>query len=173
MCGITGYISKSTPDFDESIVLKNMTDSLIHRGPDDSGNAIFQLDNRLPSVGLGHRRLSILDLSVNSKQPFFSEDRKVIITFNGEIYNYLELKEDLQNIGYKFNTTSDTEVFLKGYMEWGTDCFCKFNGMWSCAIYDKNIKSVILSRDRLGKKPLYYYKGNDIIVFASEIKALL
>jgi len=172
MCGITGFVSKKAPDFDESIVLKNMTDSLIHRGPDDSGNAIFRFDNRLASVGLGHRRLSILDLSVNAKQPFFSEDTKVIITFNGEIYNYLELKEELKNKGYIFNTTSDTEVFLKSYMEWKTDCFCKFNGMWSCAIYDKNKKTVILSRDRLGKKPLYYFKGNDIIVFASEIKAL-
>jgi len=173
MCGIAGFIFLDKPDFDENVLLQNMTDSLIHRGPDDWGIKLYKGDDKFPMLGFGHRRLSILDLSKNAQQPFFDSEKRVMLIFNGEIYNYLELKKELIQKGHRFITTSDTEVLLNAYIEWGTNCFSKFNGMWSCAIFDKSKNSVILSRDRLGKKPLYYYLKNGVFVFASEIKAIL
>ena len=140
-----------------------MTDNLIHRGPDDFG---FYIDEK---VALGHRRLSIIDLK-GGKQPI--EDDNYVIIFNGEIYNYLELKEELKN-KYKFKTKSDTEVLLKGFEEWGIDVTKHLRGMFAFAIWDKKKKELYLARDQWGIKPLYYYKNDKTFMFASEIKAFL
>lgn len=162
MCGILGTLpGVRKEDFKASL------DLLEHRGPD--GYGIWEgIDN---SILLGHRRLSILDLSENGKQPMEWADRYVI-TFNGEIYNYLELKLELERKGVSFRTTSDTEVLLALYAEEGKDCLKKLNGMWAFAIYDKQEKTLFLSRDRMGKKPLFYSQIGDVFVFASEMKAI-
>jgi asparagine synthase (glutamine-hydrolysing) len=136
-----------------------------HRGPDSSG--IYMDKN----VGFGHRRLSIKDVSDHSNKPFFYKD--LILIFNGAIYNYLEIKDELISHGYIFKTTSDTEVLLLAYDKWGVDCVKKFNGMWSFAIHDKKQNLVFCSRDRFGVKPFYYYADGDQFIFASEIKAVL
>lgn len=168
MCGIVGYISKENVSKD---ILDSMVDSIYHRGPNDKGYIDFQYNNQY--LFFGHTRLSILDVSEHAHQPMVNEDENYILVYNGEVYNYLELKKELENLGYSFESTGDTEVVLKSYIEWGYDCFAKFNGMWGLAIYDKYKKELILSRDRTGKKPLYYYQDGEKIVFASEIKALL
>jgi asparagine synthase (glutamine-hydrolysing) len=142
-----------------------MTEKIKHRGPDSSG--IYMDKN----VGFGHRRLSIIDVSDHSNQPFFYKD--LILIFNGAIYNYLEIKDELISHGYIFKTTSDTEVLLLAYDKWGVDCVKKFNGMWSFAIHDKKQNLVFCSRDRFGVKPFYYYADGDQFIFASEIKAVL
>lgn len=166
MCGIAGiYNTKKEPVSQNSI--KKMTDAMAHRGPDDEG--VYTNSN----VGLGHRRLSIIDLSPLGHQPMPSEDKKNWIVFNGEIYNYIELREELKKDGYSFKSDSDTEVIICSYKKWGEKCFEKFNGMWALAIWDETKRKLLLSRDRLGIKPLYYYKNGSIIAFASEIKALL
>jgi asparagine synthase (glutamine-hydrolysing) len=145
-----------------------MVNSIRHRGPDYQGTALK--DN----VGLAHARLSIIDLSPEANQPFFSADKSLAITFNGEIYNYLALKETLLKTGkYKFRTSSDTEVLLYMYKEYGTGMFSKVHGMFSFGIYDFNKKQLLLARDRMGKKPLYYSVQGDTLVFASELKAIL
>ena len=166
MCGVSGFISKKK-DLPFQNVINSMTDSLAHRGPDDRGTNVFI--DKTNTVGLGHRRLSILDLSNNGHQPL--QENNLTLIFNGEIYNYIEIKNQLQK-DYTFNSTGDSEVILKAYQEWGTKCFSKFNGMWAIAIYDKSKNKLILARDRMGKKPFYYYKDEDKIVFASEIKAI-
>ncbi|MBS3147274.1 asparagine synthase (glutamine-hydrolyzing) [Candidatus Woesearchaeota archaeon] len=159
MCGITGF------SFKDERILKHMTDRLSHRGPDQSGTHVDE------HVSLGHRRLSILDLSEKGRQPMQNKDGSLIIVFNGEIYNYQEIKEELPE--YKFTSTSDTEVILNAYDKWGTDAFKKFNGMWAFCIYDKKKQQLVLSRDRLGKKPLYYHYDGKRIIFASELKSIL
>jgi len=166
MCGIAGiYNLDQKPVKQED--LKKMTDLMIHRGPDDQG---FYLKNNL---GLGHRRLSIIDLSLAGHQPMSNQDKTIWIIHNGEIYNYLELKKELIKLGYKFSSQTDTEVIIHAYEQWGEECFKKFNGMWAMAIWDEKKQKIVLSRDRFGIKPLYYYIDNKIIAFASEIKPLL
>ena len=165
MCGITGIFHKNK--LVDSLQLKSITDSISHRGPDDYG---YFAEG---SIGLGHRRLSILDLSPLGHQPMHSHDGRYVIVFNGEIYNYLELKAELINTGYVFKSSSDTEVLLNAYIEWGANCLDKFNGMWAFIIYDKLNKTAFISRDRFGVKPLYYYKNCETIIFGSEIKSIL
>ncbi len=165
MCGISGIISKngSKPDLAK---LSWMTDLIAHRGPDGDG---FYTDS---SVGFGHRRLAIIDLTSDGHQPMHYFE-KYTITFNGEIYNYLEIKEELSKLGYKFQTKSDTEVLLASYDYWGEDCVNHFNGMWAFAIHDKIKKVVFCSRDRFGVKPFYFTEDADFFNFGSEIKQLL
>ncbi len=164
MCGINGFSWKDREK------ITRMNDAIKRRGPDDDG---FFLDN---NVTLGHVRLAIIDLSKKAHQPMkYEKDGDVVwIVYNGEIYNYKELRKELENKGYTFMTKSDTEVILAAYLEWGTECVHKFNGMWAFAIYDVNKGKLFLSRDRLGIKPLYYYITDDKnIIFSSEIKAIL
>ena len=167
MCGIAGYIDKSGKYKTSHELLKKMTDKMIHRGPDAEGQWI---DKR---VALGHRRLSIIDLDAKSNQPMFSHDKRFVIIYNGEIYNYVELKEELVKKGACFKTNSDTEVILEAYRMYGTDCFNKFNGMWAFALYDMEEQKVILCRDRFGIKPLYIVDNNNAFIFASEMKAII
>ena len=161
MCGICGF---SWPDSEQ---IEQMVESLDHRGPDDRGTFVNQ------ELSLGHTRLSIIDLSHKAKQPLSYQD--LTITYNGEIYNYKELREELSKLGHKFETKSDTEVILAAYKEWGSSSINKLYGMWAFAIYDKTKKELFISRDRFGQKPLYYYQNpsNGSLIFASEIKAIL
>ena len=158
MCGINGF------NFADEKLITTMNDALRHRGPDAGG--IF-VDEK---ISLGHRRLSILDLSASANQPMFSEDGNLVIVFNGEIYNFLDLKKEL---GGEFKTTSDTEVILCAYEKWGTECVKKLNGIFAFAIWDKNKRELFLARDPLGIKPLYYFLGDGRLIFSSEIKAIL
>lgn len=158
MCGINGFTKKNRK------LIESMNNAIIHRGPDDSG---YLLDE---NISLGHTRLSIQDLSSAGHQPFNYKHYSIV--FNGEIYNFKKLKKELEDLGHKFNSKTDTEVILAAYDEWGTDSFSKFNGMWAFCIYDAKEKELILSRDRYGKKPLYYLHQDSILYFSSEIKAL-
>ncbi len=167
MCGIAGYIDKSNKYKTDSDLVKKMTDKLIHRGPDAEGQ---WLDER---VALGHRRLSIIDLDAKSNQPMISHDEKYVITFNGEIYNYIEIKKQLIEKGAVFKTDSDTEVIIEAYKMYRGACMNQFNGMWSFALYDIEKQEIILSRDRFGIKPLYTIDNQDIFIFASEVKAII
>ena len=165
MCGIVGIW-----DFQNKIeknVLEKMRNTLSHRGPDDVGLFIDQNNN----IGFGHQRLSILDLSELGHQPMI--DNNLVIVFNGEIYNFEEIKKELENRGYKFKSDSDTEVILKSYQEWGKKAVDKFRGMFAFAIFDKEKEKIILCRDRAGVKPLYYHFNNKLFIFASEIKAIV
>jgi asparagine synthase (glutamine-hydrolysing) len=161
MCGIAGFYSYN--NFCSEQELRRMTDVMVHRGPDATG---YYVDSR---VGLGHRRLSIIDLSEAANQPMFSHDNRYIIIYNGEVYNFKEIAAEL-NI--KLKTASDTEVILEAFAKWGADCVDKFNGMFAIAIYDKENKELHLFRDRVGIKPLFYYRKDNEFAFASEIKAL-
>lgn len=165
MCGITGIIGNLDP-IEAVAKIKKMNDVISHRGPDSEG---FFCDDK---VFLGHRRLSIIDISDQGIQPMGYGDN-LTITYNGEIYNYNEIKNELISDGYKFSNNTDTEVILAAYDKWGTDCFTKFNGMWAFALYDRRKNIVILSRDRFGVKPIYCVTINNIFYFASEIKQLL
>ncbi len=166
MCGICG-ICESKPDAQpDPTVLSAMTDSMRHRGPDDRGTHIRGC------VGLGHRRLSIIDLH-GGAQPMTLDDGGLVVVFNGEIYNYIELMRDLESRGASFVTRSDTEVILHAYRQWGPMCVEKFNGMFSLAIWDERERSLCVARDRLGKKPLYYHLAAGRLIFASEMKAIL
>ena len=166
MCGITGFIDLNGLDINSSrSIIESMTNTLIHRGPDEQGYYIDQF------AALGHRRLSIIDLS-SGKQPMIVPNRAVIV-FNGEIYNFQEIKKQLLALGYRFNTNSDTEVILNSYLEWDIGCLKKFIGMFSFAIWDIKRKRLFLARDRIGKKPLYYSYKNNSLSFSSEIKGLL
>ena len=162
MCGIVGLVTKK----EKENTIKLMNDRIKHRGPDGDG---YFIDG---DVALGHRRLSIIDLS-SGDQPMFNEDGSVVTVFNGEIYNYQELKEELIALGHDFKTKSDTEVLVHGYEEWHTDLPKHLRGMFAFAIYDKNKNEVFLARDNFGIKPLYFAKMNDTFMFASEIKAFL
>mgnify|MGYP001038532394 CR=1 FL=1 len=165
MCGIAGIIDKRGNNVSAQAI-KAMIDTIAHRGPD--ANGIFTKNN----VALGHCRLSIVDLSDKGAQPMFSCDKKLVLTFNGEIYNYIELKAELRELGADFSTETDSEVIIEAYRFWGTDCVKKFNGMWSFALYDIEKQNVFLSRDRFGVKPLYILDRDDIFAFASEIKGI-
>lgn len=166
MCGIAGFVDNKTKTKKEKII-KAMTDKIAHRGPDAEG---FYNDS---VVSLGHRRLSIIDLSEKGTQPIFNEDKSMVIVFNGEIYNYLEIKEDLLKKGHKFKTETDTEVIIHGYEEYGVNLFSKLRGMFAFVIYDKDKNELIGARDYFGIKPLYYYKTKEEFMFSSEIKAFL
>jgi len=159
MCGICGF------NWKDEKMCRNMTNALKHRGPDDEG---FYFDN---DISLGHRRLSIIDIKTGH-QPIYNENKTICIIYNGEIYNYLELRKELES-KHKFYTNTDTEVILHAYEEWGKNCLNKFNGMWAFCIYDKNKNILFLARDRFGIKPLYYYFKDGRFIFASEIKAIL
>lgn len=163
MCGITGIISKYPL---QKNIIESMTDTIAHRGPDGFGYYYGE------NFAFGHRRLSIVDLSKAGHQPMEYRDRYVI-TYNGEVYNYIELRNELIMQGYSFTSHTDTEVIMAAYDCWGVNCLQKFNGMWAFALYDTQTKQFFISRDRFGKKPLYYYRDQNNFVFASEIKALL
>lgn len=167
MCGIAGFVWRDVNRPANVAAVQAMCDIQAHRGPDDQG--IYASG----PVGLGQRRLSILDLSPAGHQPMPSRDGKLVIIFNGEIYNYVELAEELRGLGASFKSGSDTEVILEAYRHWGKDCVSRFNGMWALAIHDVEAQTVFFSRDRLGIKPLYYHLSNQALFFASEIKALL
>ncbi|WP_156290944.1 asparagine synthase (glutamine-hydrolyzing) [Oceanobacillus salinisoli] len=168
MCGINGLFQYTGTYKTEQIstIISKMNNRIIHRGPDDNG--VFVREN----IGLGMRRLSIIDLE-NGKQPIFNESKSLVIVFNGEIYNYKSLKQDLLSKGHKFYTTSDTEVALHCYEEYGVESFNKLKGMFAFAIYDLENEKVTIVRDRAGEKPLYYYKNSEMFLFASELKSLV
>jgi len=166
MCGVCGIFR-----FDKKKVRAESVQSMLsvmkHRGPDDEG--VFVADN----VGMGFVRLSILDLSPAGHQPMFSSDKRYVMVFNGEIYNYIELRDELKALGHSFKTQTDTEVLLAAYQEWGKECLHRFNGMWVFAIYDNKEKKLFAARDRFGIKPFYYCANREGFTFCSEIKPLL
>lgn len=202
MCGIAGIVSYHT-DFKVKESIIPMLNEIKHRGPDDEGCVFIAdsksissfgadtptevknsslpyspkvsiknyLDN--PNIVLGHRRLSILDLSEHAHQPMCNETENYWIVFNGEIYNYKTIRSELIELGHHFSSNSDTEVVLKAFIEWGKDCLVRFNGMWSFVIYDKTTKKLFGARDRFGVKPFYYIKNEKFFAFCSEIKGLL
>ena len=159
MCGINGFT------FENEEAVKQMNQLLEHRGPDANGHYIN-------NISLGHTRLKIIDLSENGAQPMLDNEEKLILTFNGEIYNFQELKAKLEQLGHKFKSKCDSEVILYAYKEWGYNCVDQFNGMWAFAIYDLEKNKIFLSRDKIGKKPLYYYASENDLFFSSEIKPL-
>lgn len=164
MCGINGIINFQFEGLSDEIHLMNK--NLEHRGPDGQGNLKFN------NVYLGHTRLSIQDLSEKGSQPMSNDDKRWIV-FNGEIYNFKQIRNDLESKNYKFFSNTDTEVILNSYKEWGEECFLKFNGMWAFAILDKEKKEVIICRDRYGVKPCYLFQNNKRFIFSSEIKPIL
>ena len=168
MCGICGWIGNK---IDEKVI-KKMMGALSHRGPDDEGYYKWEVGSGKWEVGLGHRRLSIIDLETG-KQPIHNEDKSIWIVFNGEIYNFLELREELREKGHQFYTNSDTEVIVHLYEDLGQDCVRKLNGMFAFGLWDQREERLLLVRDRLGIKPLHYAEVDGQLVFASEIKALL
>lgn len=163
MCGIAGYVSKEK---NKKKIIKKMTDRIVHRGPDAEG---FYIDD---DVALGHRRLSIIDLSTGD-QPIYNEDKSIVVVFNGEIYNYIELKSELKKLGHKFSTNTDTEVLVHGYEEYKEELPKKLRGMFAFAIWDTNSKKLFCARDHFGIKPFYYYWDEKSLLFASEIKSFL
>ena len=166
MCGISGIINKSQKEVNKYDI-KNINNLISHRGPDDEG---FFYEN---NFAFGHRRLSILDLSSDGHQPMHYLDKKYTVTYNGEVYNYIEIRKELEEYNYSFNSNTDTEVILASYDKWGEDCVNKFNGMWAFAIYDKKKDIIFCSRDRFGIKPFYYTEVDNKFIFGSEIKQLL
>lgn len=165
MCGIVAYLSFLENDTQKEVMLRKMAEDIHHRGPDDEG---FYINDW---IGLGFKRLSILDLSLNGHQPMQDNTGNYIITMNGEIYNYKELRLELVSKGYHFKSQTDTEVVLKGYMEWDTNVFSKLQGMFAIVLYDKNKNETIVARDQLGIKPIYYHINENFALFGSEIKS--
>ncbi len=200
MCGIAGIIDLDRKPVEPGLLLA-MNQAIAHRGPDDEGYVLIDqassrlrhysgptspvdIRSRFPmlrpelpahgfNIGLSHRRFSIIDLSSGGHQPFFDPEQEYCVVFNGEIYNYVEVRDELIAKGFSFHTRSDTEVLLAAYKYWGTDCFEKFNGFWALALYDSKKHAILLSRDRIGQRPLYWTKVGSRVYFASEIKALL
>lgn len=167
MCGICGYVSRKNITIEQ---LKAMNDTMYHRGPDDSGEEIYAMkDGR--AVGMAQRRLSILDLSPLGHQPMHSKDKRLSVVYNGEIYNFQEIRAQISE--YEFLSHCDTEVIIAAYLKWGISCVDKFNGMFAICIYDREDDSVYLVRDRIGKKPLYYETDGEDLYFASELKPLM
>lgn len=166
MCGIAGYFHFKKETAADPARLKQMTDCISYRGPDAEGAFVSG------NLALGHRRLSIIDMTTGA-QPMYSEDGKKVLVFNGEIYNYIELREELIASGYAFTTNSDTEVIIKAYEAWGYDCQNKFNGMWAFALWNSEKQELFLSRDRIGEKPLHYCIHENTFIFGSEIKSVL
>src|SRR5918992_3202670 len=168
MCGIAGIFHPDVPKPVEPARVAAMTEALAHRGPDGSG--IWTA----PGIGFGHRRLSIIDLSDAAAQPMLTSDRRVAISYNGEIYNYREVRGELEARGHLFRTESDTEVILAAWRQWGPDSLSRLNGMFAIALYDADQDALFLARDRLGVKPLFWSLLSDgALVFASELKGLL
>ena len=167
MCGIVGQVEHR--GIVDPAGLVAMRDALEHRGPDDAGSWL-SADGR---VGLGHRRLSIVDLSEGGAQPMVDNGGQFVLTYNGEIYNYLEIRKELTSLGAHFRSRSDSEVILEAYKQWGSDCLSRFNGMFAFAIWDRNQQRLLLARDRYGIKPLYYAFFDDCFLFASEQKPIL
>ena len=167
MCGIVGVVDRTKTTTSE--ILQTMTDTLHHRGPDDSGYTFVENENY--HLGLGHRRLSILDLSSHGHQPMTYEHLSIV--YNGEVYNFQEIKKELEESGYSFDSYSDTEVILKAFHKWGIESVHKFRGMFAFTVYDSKKESIYIFRDRVGVKPLYYYQKNGLFLFASELKALV
>jgi asparagine synthase (glutamine-hydrolysing) len=167
MCGISGIVDlKAERPIDER-VLRAMNASISHRGPDGDG---FHIE---PGLGFGHRRLSIIDLE-GGKQPLYNEDHTVLVTFNGEIFNFKEIEAELLAHGHTFRTRCDTEVIVHAWEQWGVECLKRFNGMFAFAVWDKRTKTLFIARDRLGVKPLFYSELPDgQLVFGSELKAVL
>lgn len=166
MCGIVVVFNLNGEPV-SPVLLRTMTDAIKHRGPDSEG---FYVDS---FIGLGHRRLSIIDLSRTGHQPMMTEDKQFAITYNGEVYNFRELRTELEGLGYLFQSRSDTEVILKSYVEWGGDCLHRLNGMFAFAIWDKTRQELFLARDRYGIKPLYYTLAGSTLIIASEQKAII
>src|SRR5438067_5826974 len=166
MCGICGQFNFGRNDFVEPDTIRRMTQTMIHRGPDDDGYYFSG------SLGLGFRRLSIIDLA-GGHQPMSDAEETVWVIFNGEIYNYRELRAELQGKGHQFRTNSDTEVIIHGYEEWATDVFNRLNGMFGVAIWDAQNERLILARDAMGIKFVYYEIDNGTLTFGSEIRAIL
>jgi len=166
MCGICGNINLDSEMNVSRHDIERMVNQLIHRGPDSSG---FWLGAR---VGLGHTRLSIIDLSKAANQPMSNEDASIWITYNGEVYNFQELRDELEAKGHRFKSKSDTEVIIHLYEEKGIDCVKYLRGMFAFGLWDEVNQILFLARDRLGQKPLYYYVDNEKLLFASEIKAI-
>jgi asparagine synthase (glutamine-hydrolysing) len=166
MCGIAGFWHFDSDRQADIGVLKQMTDSMKYRGPDGSGYVVNK------NLAFGHRRLSIIDLA-SGEQPMFNLDKSIALIFNGEIYNYIEIREELMVAGYQFTTASDSEVIIKAYEHWGVDCQNKFNGMWAFALWDNKKQLLLLSRDRIGEKPLHYAIYDDTLIFGSEIKSII
>lgn len=166
MCGICGFVSREEISLDQ---LKEMNDEMYHRGPDDSGEEIYPLRDGY-YAGLAQRRLSILDLSSLGHQPMHTDNGRVSLVYNGEIYNFRELREELSD--YPFRSHCDTEVILAAYLKWGIDCLSRLNGMFALALLDREGEKLFLARDRIGKKPLYYWLQDQNLVFASELKSI-
>lgn len=166
MCGIAGIFNLNGESV-APVLLRRMTDSIAHRGPDGEG---FYTDS---FIGLGHRRLAIIDLSPAGHQPMVTPGDQYIIVYNGEVYNFQELRAELESLGHGFRSRTDTEVVLHAYMEWGVECVSRFNGMFALALWDKTRQELFLARDRYGIKPLYYWFQNQTFLFASEHKAIL
>ena len=167
MCGIAGIFNTRNEDIPQIELINRMTDAITHRGPDESG---VHLE---PGLALGHRRLSVIDIA-SGQQPLFNADRSAAIVFNGEIYNFMQLRPELEALGYRFTTNSDTEVILHAWQAWGSQCVQRLRGMFAFAIWDQKHRHLFLARDRLGIKPLYYaLLPNGHFVFGSELKALL
>lgn len=167
MCGIVGQINKAAPV--NSVLLEQMRDTMYHRGPDDFG--LYISNDKL--AGLGHRRLSLLDLSPSGRQPLSNENGTIQVVVNGEIYNYKEIKRDLELKGHRFSSNSDSEVIVHGYEEWGVNVLQKLKGMFAFGLWDNSKRQLFIARDRFGIKPLYYIIDKDKFIFASEIKAII
>ena len=166
MCGIAGYVDFAGHAPDQArLRVKRMTDAIAHRGPDGEG---FYVDGK---AALGHRRLAIIDVATG-QQPMAAADGRVQIVFNGEIYNYLQLRADLEARGHRFRTNSDTEAIVVAYLEWGESCVERLHGMFAFAIWDTRSHELFLARDRVGKKPMYYFRRGSVVAFGSELKAL-
>ena len=165
MCGIAGFCDFTKKTDKQTLI--NMTDVLYHRGPDDSGYSFYE--NEYANIGLGHRRLSILDLSTHGHQPMAFKNFEIV--YNGEVYNFKEIRTELEKFNYTFESDSDTEVILKAYHKWGIKAVDKFNGMFAISIYDEENEKLVFIRDRAGVKPFYYYWENDLFLFASELKS--
>ncbi len=185
MCGIAGIYRRQNPEESDLSRVQAMTDVIAHRGPDDFGYLLldsrdgrFQIGQagfqRQPcDVCLGNRRLSIIDLSPNGRQPIPNETNDTFVVFNGEIFNYVELRDGLAAKGHVFRSQTDTEVIVHAYEEWGADCVTRFNGMWALVLWDQRKRELFCSRDRFGIKPFYYYIDDDVFLFASEVKGIL
>src|SRR4051794_21789465 len=166
MCGIAGILNLNGEPV-SPVILQNMTDAIAHRGPDGDGHWIDG------NVGFGHRRLAIIDLSPAGHQPMVSADHRYVLTYNGEIYNFRELRAELEALGYWFRSRTDSEVVLNAVAAWGVDAIQRFNGMFAFAVWDRRERKLLLARDRYGIKPLYIARQGNRLAFASEQKAIL
>ena len=171
MCGIAGWVGTNQVE-NAKAILGNMAQAIAHRGPDDEGFHFGTFNNATMQVALAHRRLSIIDLG-GGHQPMYDQSNGNVIVFNGEIYNFQELRDELKTHGREFISHSDTEVILHAYAVWGTSCVERFRGMFAFALWDKQQSQLFFARDHFGKKPLFFYETNDRVVFASEIKSIL